>query len=186
VILRAPLLSPARGCEVRETASSDLELGLVTELDSVRDEWEALACAAGNPFLTPQWAETWLRLCGECCEPRVFAARRGDGGLAAIVPLVIVRGRYARKARFLGFGPANELGPLLAPADAALAPDLLRRAVTAIRREWDVFLAEKLPGQGWAQRVGGVTMARKAAPLVTGPWESWDAYLASRSRDFRQ
>src|SRR3954452_1176003 len=100
-------------------------------IDEAREEWAALALAASNPFLTPEWAETWLSLGGERCDARLFAALRDDGSIAAIVPLVLARGRYVRKARLLGFGPATEPGPVAAPADAELAYEALRAALDA-------------------------------------------------------
>jgi CelD/BcsL family acetyltransferase involved in cellulose biosynthesis len=162
-----------------------LDLEPLAGVPDVRAEWSALAAAAGNVFLTPEWSEAWLALGAEC-EPRLFAGRRADGSLAAIVPLVLTRGRFVRKLRLLGFGAANELGPVAAPADAEPAARALRGAADAIRAEWDVFLAENLAGRGWADRLGCVTVAAEGGPVVRGPWESWDAYLASRSRDFRQ
>jgi CelD/BcsL family acetyltransferase involved in cellulose biosynthesis len=165
---------------------SDYLLHPVATFGEIADEWRALAEAAGNPFMTPEWCETWLSRGLVAAEPRLFAARRGDGSLAALVPLVLTRGRYVRKARLLGYGASNELGPVSAPQDAELAARALRESLDSIRREWDVFLGEDLPGSGWAARLGGVAVSSRGGPVVRGPWESWDAYLASRSRDFRQ
>jgi CelD/BcsL family acetyltransferase involved in cellulose biosynthesis len=163
-----------------------LELERLGSVDQVRAEWSALAWASRNPFLTPEWCELWLAHIGVDCRLHLFAGRRDGEALAAIVPLVVTRSRYFRKARFLGFGPAQELGPLADPADREAAVELLRQALTATRREWDVFLGDHLPGGDWAPGVGGTLLARKASPAVRGPWESWDGYLASRSSNFRQ
>ena len=83
-------------------------------------EWAALAEAAQNPFATPEWCEAWLAHIGGDTEPHLFAARRDDRTLVAILPLVVTRGRYVRKARFLGFGPSNELGRSARPTTARL------------------------------------------------------------------
>lgn len=155
-------------------------------LDEVRAEWAALAEAAGNPFATPEWCELWLGHIGSGLEQLFFASRRKDGTPAAIVPLVVTRGRYVRKARFLGFGPSNELGPIASPADREAAAVVLREALAATRGEWDAFIGEHLPGSGWASRLGATLVGRKADPVVRGQWESWDDYLASRSSNFRQ
>jgi CelD/BcsL family acetyltransferase involved in cellulose biosynthesis len=163
-----------------------LELERLGAVDQVRAEWSALARASRNPFLTPEWCELWLAHVGADCRLHLFAGRRDGETLAAIVPLVVTRGRYIRKARFLGFGPAQELGPLADPADREAATELLRQALAATRREWDVFLGDHLPGEGWTARLGGTLVARKASPTVRGPWESWDGYLASRSSNLRQ
>jgi len=156
------------------------ELERVDSVAAVRAEWSALAAAAENPFQTPEWCEAWLEHIGRDVELRLFAAPAG------IVPLVLARGRYVRKARFLGFGPSNELGPIVPRSDRPLAATLLRGALAATRREWDVFLGEYLPGRGWAQSVRGRVVATPGSPVVRGSWESWDAYLATRSSSFRQ
>ncbi len=85
----------------------------------MRDDWAVLARRQGNPFASVEWCEAWLANVGDQyrLEPRLFAARRADGSLAALLPLVLVQGRYVRKLRLLGFGPANELGPVAAPDD---------------------------------------------------------------------
>jgi CelD/BcsL family acetyltransferase involved in cellulose biosynthesis len=169
-----------------DPVTNRLELEPLGGMDEVRAEWSALARASRNPFLTPEWCELWLAHIGADCRLHLFGGRRDGETLAAIVPLVVTRGRYIRKARFLGFGPAQELGPIADPADREAAAELLRQALAAIRREWDVFLGDHLPGGGWKTRVGGTLVARKGSPAVRGPWESWDGYLASRSSNFRQ
>jgi CelD/BcsL family acetyltransferase involved in cellulose biosynthesis len=164
--------------------------GLVLEplegVDEAREEWAALAGAAGNPFATPEWSEAWLAHIGVDFGLHLFAGRRADGTLVTIVPLVVARGRYVRKARFLGFGPSNELGPIAAPENREAASSLLRQALAVTRGEWDVFIGESLPGSGWDRRVGASLVGREADPVVRGPWASWDDYLVSRSSNFRQ
>jgi CelD/BcsL family acetyltransferase involved in cellulose biosynthesis len=155
-------------------------------VDEARVEWAALAEVAGNPFATPEWCEAWLRHIGGDLRLHLFAGRWADRTLAAIVPLVVARGRYVRKARFLGFGPSNELGPISAPENREAAASLLRQALAVTRQEWDVFIGEYLPGGGWDRRVGAILVARTSDPVVRGPWGSWDEYLASRSSNFRQ
>jgi CelD/BcsL family acetyltransferase involved in cellulose biosynthesis len=139
-------------------------------------DWAALAEAQGNVFATPEWVETWLEHIGPQvgAHPHVFAAHD------ALVPLVVTRGRYVSKARFLGFGPANELGPLGVRGSEAVC-----EALDSIRGEWDLFLGEHLPGAGWAGRLGADGVRRDENRTVSGSWPSWDAYLASLSSNFR-
>jgi CelD/BcsL family acetyltransferase involved in cellulose biosynthesis len=158
----------------------------LANLDEVRPQWGTLAAAASNPFWTPEWCELWLEHVPLEVRQLLFAAVRTDDSVAAIVPLVVVRGRYVRKARLLGFGAANALGPIAAVEDADLAVRALRGALEASRSAWDVFLGESLPGTGWAERLGSVRVGQLANPRVVGPWQSWDAYLATRGAKFRQ
>lgn len=163
---------------------TELRLEPLDAVDEARAEWAALAVAAERPFASPEWCELWLRHIGADVAVHLFAARRRDGTLAAVAPLVVTRGRHVRKARFLGFGPSNELGPLAPDPDSGAWA--LREALTATRAAWDVFLGEHLPGNGWAGRIGATLVERKPDPFVRGSWESWDDYLASRSSNFRQ
>lgn len=163
-----------------------IELRPLSSVDEVRAEWETLALAAGNPFATIEWSEAWLAGPGRKARLRLFAGLRGDGTLATIVPLVIVHGRYVRKARFLGFGVANELGPIAAPSDLELGAQALRLALAETRNDWDIFVGENLVSSEWASRLDGHEIARRGNLFVRGPWTSWDDYVATKSRSLRK
>jgi CelD/BcsL family acetyltransferase involved in cellulose biosynthesis len=162
-----------------------IELDRIGAVDDARVEWERLAAASGNPFATLEWTETWLEHAAGPYAPQLFLARDAAGRVAAIVPLVIARGRHVRKARFLGFRAANEVGPICAPEDAELGAEALRNALAATRRDWDVFVGEHLPGAGWGPKLGATVMGSKGSPIVRGPWTTWDEYLASRTHNLR-
>jgi CelD/BcsL family acetyltransferase involved in cellulose biosynthesis len=161
-----------------------LRLERLGSVGEARDDWARLAGRSGNPFATVEWSEAWLGHAAAGCRPSLFAALSADGTVA-IVPLVVSHGRYVRKARFLGFGAANELGPVCAPLDRELGLGALRLALEATRGEWDMFVGETLPGSGWAPALGASPVGREASPVVAGPWPSWEDYLATRSRNFR-
>lgn len=165
-------------------STDQLQIESVT-IGDVRPAWDALALSTSNPFLSAEWCEAWLEYAGVPCTPRIFAAHRSDGSIAAILPLVVVRGRYVRKLRFLGFGAANELGPICHPNDRAAAVAALRRVLESTRGERDVFLGENLAGVGWAEALGTTLVSRSGNPVIRGHWETWDAYLASRTQRFR-
>jgi CelD/BcsL family acetyltransferase involved in cellulose biosynthesis len=153
---------------------------------TVRADWDRLAAAAGNPFATPEWIEAWLRHAANGTSFSLWAFRGADGSVATLLPLVLTQGRYVRKLRFAGFGAANELGPIGDPGDRELGARALRFALDATRREWDVFLGDNLPGTGWESRCGAALVGREGSPVARGPWETWDAYLATRSSNLRQ
>ncbi|HEY7604979.1 MAG TPA: GNAT family N-acetyltransferase [Gaiellaceae bacterium] len=162
------------------------ELRRLDGVDELRSDWSGLAEAAGNPFATPEWTETWLRHAPEGTSASFWACRRPDGSAAAVLPLVLVPGRYVRKLRFAGFGAANELGPVCAPADGDDAAAALRRVLAVTRSGWDLFVGENLPGDGWAKRLGAQPVSSEPSPVVQLPPGGWDEYLASRSANFRQ
>jgi CelD/BcsL family acetyltransferase involved in cellulose biosynthesis len=170
----------------RVTFSADVELEPFEDAETADAEWAALARNSGNPFATPEWCRLWLKHAGVRARPRFFLARRPDGSAFAVLPLVVTHGRYVRKLRLAGFGAANELGPATAPGDREQAAGALRRVLDLTRDEWDLFLGESLPGDGWPARTGASLVGRLGSPVATGPWTSWDDYLATRSSNMRQ
>jgi len=166
---------------IMTVTEDQLTLETLGSIGEARAGWMSLAAASGNPFASVEWCEAWLEHAAAAARPRLFAALR-HGEPVAIVPLVILHGRYVRKSRFLGYGAANELGPIGA-SDSG--PEALRLALDATRREWDVFHGETLPGSGWPERLGATLVGHEGSPVVTGPWSSWDDYLATRSHNFR-
>ena len=165
-------------------AADQLTLEPLGAIDEARTEWSALAEASENPFATVEWSEAWLEHAATGARPRLFAAVEA-GEAVAIVPLVVIHGRYVRKSRLLGYGAANELGPVCAPENQVRGAEALRLALEATRADWDVFHGETLPGTGWPERLGATLVGREGSPVVTGPWPAWDDYLATRSHNFR-
>jgi CelD/BcsL family acetyltransferase involved in cellulose biosynthesis len=152
-------------------------------LDAARPTWEALSVAGANPFATWAWADAWWRQWGRSRGLALYGVHRTDGSLAAIVPLCRAGRGPLRALRWLGHGPGDQLGPVCAPADRSLAA---RALPAALQRERGVLLAERLPVEdGWPQLLNGVLLRREPNPVLplTG---DWDAYLASRSANFRQ
>jgi CelD/BcsL family acetyltransferase involved in cellulose biosynthesis len=162
-----------------------MKLERFARVEEMRSEWDVLAAAAGNPFATSAWAETWLAHSDEDVRTFFFRVAPAAGAGAVILPLVVAGGRRVRRLRFLGFGAGSELGPISAPADRAHAAAALAEAFRVTRGEWDVFLGDHLPGVGWGDLLGGRS-SRREAPTAQGPWPSWEVYLASRSANLRQ
>jgi CelD/BcsL family acetyltransferase involved in cellulose biosynthesis len=155
----------------------------IESLDAVRDEWFALAEAGGNVFSTWEWASTWWRPRGHDRLLLLHACRGAGGRLAAILPLYLASARSVRVARFIGHGPADELGPVCAPADRRAATRALGEA--AVRTRLGVLFAELLPGPyPWRAELGGKVVRREASPTLS--LDGWEQYLAGRSANFRQ
>jgi CelD/BcsL family acetyltransferase involved in cellulose biosynthesis len=161
-----------------------IRLERVGSLDAIDAEWSALARACGNVFSTPEWASSWWRHHGARFAPLVFACRADDATLAAVVPLYVWTRSRVRIARFIGTGPADQLGPVSAPCHRAFAAEALR--TISDFPEIDVLLAELLPGdETWRTAFGAAPIRIESSPTIslTGGWES---YLAARSPNFRQ
>jgi CelD/BcsL family acetyltransferase involved in cellulose biosynthesis len=163
--------------------SEPLIVETIGSLDAVRDEWSALAQASGNVFSSWEWATTWWRQRGHGRRLLLQACRGERGRLAAILPLYLASRRPVRVARFLGHGPADELGPVCAPADRHAAAHALSEA--AVRARLDVLFAELLPGRyPWSAELGGKVVRREASPTLS--LDGWEPFLAGRSANFRQ
>jgi CelD/BcsL family acetyltransferase involved in cellulose biosynthesis len=170
------------------SASTDdaLTIERAGDLAAVRPEWTRLAERAGNVFGTWEWAEAWCRHFGCGLELAIGVARRGGAGPVAIVPLCVSRQRPVKLLRFVGAGPSDELGPLCAPADRAVAAAALRRHVTEMLGGSGIFVGERLWGEDpLAPQLGAITMHHVASPVLRSAGRSFDEFLASRSRNFR-
>jgi CelD/BcsL family acetyltransferase involved in cellulose biosynthesis len=159
-------------------------IDVASSLDTFHDAWTARAPEARNVFSTWEWASTWWRHVRPARSPLVLACRSGDGGITAVLPLYLWSERPLRVGRFIGHGPADQLGPVCAPAERAVAAGALRKAAELLGL--DLVLAELLHGgEGWRQLLGDRPLRTEASPTLTLE-AGWDGYLAARSANFRQ
>jgi predicted N-acyltransferase len=169
-----------------ETDTAELEPERLSSLEEAGPDWDRLAQASENIFATTTWIDCWSRHTADIPKrPYYWTCRRADGSVAAILPLVLTAGRYGRKLRFAGFGAGWRLGPICAREDLEPACAALRRVLSETGREWDIFVAEDLPGEGWAARLQGRHLYRLPCPVVRFEWKDWDEYLDSRPRRTR-
>ena len=157
------------------------------DLDTVREEWSALAAGDDNIFATWEWASIWWRHLGEGRPLLGAVCRRADGTPVTILPLYLASRRPLRVMRYIGHGPADRLGPIGDPRDRLDMAWALRRALAANSSRWDVFVAEQLPrDQGWSALLGGRIVEREPSPVLGTSGMSWADLLASRSSNFRE
>jgi CelD/BcsL family acetyltransferase involved in cellulose biosynthesis len=164
---------------------ADLPVPLLERIDdpeSLRDEWSELAARSGNLFATPEWQLLWWEHFGCGRELLLTAGRDAGGRLETLLPFYAWRDRPLRIVRVLGHGPGDELGPI--GERAVTAPAFARWAES---ESFDVLIAQQLPGSGWCEAVPGARlMSQGGSPVLTFDGLSWDALLASRSRNFRE
>jgi CelD/BcsL family acetyltransferase involved in cellulose biosynthesis len=166
--------------------SLSLDLDSLGDLDSARETWEPLAERSGNIFSTWEWASAWWEVFGRDRPLLLGALRNGSGEPVAIVPLYLSSRRPVRTVRFLGHGPADQLGPVCDAARMDEVMQALRRNLAAQSFPWSVFLAERLPGDhDWDGLLGARTLERESSPVMRTGGMNWEEYLASRSRNFR-
>ena len=157
---------------------------IVSSLEAVRGNWAELAQESRNIFSTWEWASTWWRHYGEGLTPLVVVRRGPAGDVAALLPLYVWSRRPLRVARFIGHGPADQLGPVCAPAEHESVAAALRQA--AMQARLDLVLAELLPGaEGWRDVLREKPLFAEASPILRLD-RGWDGYLEGRSPNFRQ
>ena len=166
-----------------------LELAVAGGIAELREDWVRLAAASGNIFATYEWADVWWRHFGDERTARPVVCRDAAGAVVAIFPLYEAFRRPVRVLRFIGGGAGDELGPICAPGESGVAA-ALRRVPAELRAQ--VLLAERLPGgrapaggASWAAALGGTLLRRESSPVVDLGGLDWDAYLATRSSNFR-
>jgi CelD/BcsL family acetyltransferase involved in cellulose biosynthesis/dTDP-4-amino-4,6-dideoxygalactose transaminase len=174
-------VSGAPPARVAEPTFSDVD-----GFDSHAEEWSALARASENVFATPEWLCAWWRHLGTG-ELSLQQLRAPSGRLAAILPLVRERRGSVRLLRFCSADVGDELGPICAPDDEPLVARAWRRFLDASAGDWDVALAERLPGRPAWPTLGRLrVLRREASPELGLAGLDWDGFLASRSSNFRQ
>jgi CelD/BcsL family acetyltransferase involved in cellulose biosynthesis len=167
---------------------TELTLEPLDGLSAAREDWDALAERAGNVFATWEWADAWWRAYGRDDEHlMVTCCRDASGAPVAILPLYASRRGPVRMLRFIGHGPADQLGPVCAPEDRQATSAALLRLLRERRRDWNVMLAERLPpAEGWAGMLGATPVDHESSPTLQVGGRSFDEYLASRSKNFRE
>ena len=139
-----------------------------------------MAERSGNVFATWEWADAWWHHFGDGLRQSIALGRDEDGRPLAVLPLCVRGPRPLRLGRFIGYGPADELGPVCAQEDLQAGVQALARSAGEL--EWDVLLAERLaPGHGAVGRA----LRCESSPVIAAPPGGWEEYLAGRSRNLR-
>jgi len=155
------------------------------DMDTVRDEWVALAAANTNIFATWEWNETWWRHFGRG-DLDVLGLRPALGQLRGIIPLYRRNLFPLRVARLLGHGPADQAPLVYAATDVAAPLDLLWAARTGASRA-DIVLVEQLGETAALSRLAGATvLSRQPAPFVMYGYPGWDDFLGSLGKRTRE
>ena len=157
-----------------------------TSLEPLRGAWDELAERSRNIFATWEWTQTWWSHFGRDRPLHVAACRHTDDGLAALLPLHIATTSPIRLVRFVGYGPADQLGPICDRDDRAGTAGAFRAALEDAPFRWDAFFGEQLAAEeGWSTLLGAKVLHRAESPVLRFDG-SWDEFLASRSSNFRQ
>ncbi|ADB53719.1 GNAT family N-acetyltransferase [Conexibacter woesei] len=161
-------------------------------------EWDALADAAGRPACLPAWQLAWWR---ELAPPgsllRVVAVR-ADGQLVGLVPFFLEQRLGRSSHRLLGAAVTHRTEPLVHPGVAAAdvaalavaelercdpAADVVRLEGIAADGPWPAAFDAAWPALGAPWRL---VEQQQLAPSVDLSFDDLDAWLASKSSNFRQ
>lgn len=169
-----------------QATAAHLVVSRLDSLDVSRRTWVHLADRQDNIFSTWEWAATWWRHYGGKHELFLHEVTDGDGRPIAILPLYAASTSVGRVLRFIGHGPADQLGPVCAPEDRPMVANVLRGLVER-RESPGVLLAERLRGdEGHVDALGGGLIRQESFPLIALNGSSWEEWLATKSANFRQ
>jgi CelD/BcsL family acetyltransferase involved in cellulose biosynthesis len=184
---------PSRGQPDAPAASLIDDL---SELDSVRVSWDALAVSVRSPFGAPAWARAWWRhLAPDGARLAVVAVHAGDE-LVGLAPLYSSRRFGVTELRLLSGGFASRLGILAIPgrepevaaaiagalADAELRPDIFRWEAVDSASPWPGWLSDNCP-DGRVHHIQEVS--ERSAPILRVGQGSYEEWFAAKSRNFR-
>jgi CelD/BcsL family acetyltransferase involved in cellulose biosynthesis len=168
----------------------------LAQLGPLESEWRRLAVRRGNGFLTPEWFGAWVRQYGDAWAPLVPLLRDSDGTLRGLLPLALPRSGHPRVCRIAGANLGDSFHPVCEPGAEAEVAAAAGEALADAPKPWSVISLDHVQvDEPWVEALGQATgrrlstRSRIAAPLPRidiASHESWDAYLATRSSNFRQ
>ncbi len=172
---------------VRHRESRELALERLGSFDEAASEWTALAERQGNLFGTWEWASAWWATFGGDREPLLSVARDVEGAIVAVFPLYLSRYGPVTLARFVGHGPADQLGPVCAPGDGAVVARALRALVARELGVRGFLLAHRLwSDEEWPRLLGARPLRRERSSMLTLAGRTWEEWLATISPKFRR
>jgi CelD/BcsL family acetyltransferase involved in cellulose biosynthesis len=167
-----------------DPSAAEITVEPIESLEDVQAEWTRLADLSGHPFASWEWNSCWWRRFGGGRQLHSFICRDAEGEAVAILPLYVASTRPFKVARFLGYADLHS--PVCAPEHRGVAAQALLGLIED-RKGCRIVAAEKLPGdQGWGELLGGRLIATHPDPVLNFEGRSWDEFLASKSRNFRQ
>jgi CelD/BcsL family acetyltransferase involved in cellulose biosynthesis len=179
-----PPAEPPAGGQGR---AGDLALEPIDSIESAPHAWAELAERSGNIFSTREWASIWWRHFGHGRRLHVTACRDSDGDLIGILPLYGSSVGPLRTLRFLGQGPADELGPVCDRSEVERVAGVLSAGLRDRQWPWHILIADRLSGAcDWGRLLGARTLEREQSPLLRIAGSSWEGFLAARSSNFRE
>lgn len=170
-------------------------------LEDLAPAWTALveASAAPSIFLSWTWVRGWLDEYGSRYDPLILTARRDDGEVCGIAPLVVSRDRSRlRRVTVIGQEPTyGEYLDVISPKgdEAAVAAALVDHLCGELSGQWDVLVIQRMLAESTLlphlraafSEHGAASRVETTAPSRTTRLPTdFDDLLASRSANFRR
>jgi CelD/BcsL family acetyltransferase involved in cellulose biosynthesis len=155
------------------------------DLESLRDEWQALAAASGCPALDHDWFDACARSFYAESDLRIVTVRDG-GRLTGVAPLGIEAAAAGRRIGLLGVSKLYEPSGWLTASDGALE-ELSDRVL----RLSHPLVLQRIPAESpvcallpAVARGRALMTVRESAPSlgvdIRGPWDEYYAGLSTR------
>jgi CelD/BcsL family acetyltransferase involved in cellulose biosynthesis len=191
---------PAFGVEDSSNPRT-IEVSEITDLallEQMRDDWSELVAACGNPspYITPEFLIPWMRSLDQGWECRVLVARQGKRtvGLAPLFDRLIRR--FAISCVIRSF-PLRGTTPPFDIIVGEPADDIVRAILQYLCRSggWDILWLHGISHSSATLPYIGVIASEfnlschieiSEHSLMVPIRGSWDAFLASHSKKFRQ
>ena len=155
-------------------------------LEAAREAWVGHAHEQDNIFATWEWAQAWWSVYGEGRELFVHEVHDRQGKSIGILPLYVAKTRFGWLARFIGHGPADQLGPVCRAHDREAVAAALRELIAAPGSP-TILLAERMRAdERWEDLLHGRHIRHESFPLIDLDGLDWDRWLATKSANFRQ
>lgn len=168
------------------------------QLEPLKERWRALADAAGNPFMGPDWTLAWWRHAAPAGARLDVGVVTEGSRLVGLAPCYVSgRGPLRRRLRMLGAGSGQALEPLAVPgrerdvAKALATAGLLATAPGArLELEW-VPVGSPWPpalAEGWRALAPSLLLEHPATsnPVIDLTGGDFDEWLAARRRKYRK
>lgn len=168
-------------------------IGDLDQLRSYEEEWRRLAERRGNAFVTPEWFWAWLEHYGDTAAPAVIVTHDEDGQLLGLMPLAVAHSGRPRALRFAGGTLADLLHPVCLPEHDETVALATADALAAADMKWSLAVLDNVDvdARWWtalgahAPFIGQTTLRDTALPAIELGDGGWDAYLAGKTRNFR-
>jgi CelD/BcsL family acetyltransferase involved in cellulose biosynthesis len=168
----------------------------VARLSPIEAEWRTLAEQRSNGFITPEWFRSWWEHGGsESSSPLISVARRGDGSVAGVMPLVLDETSRPRAVRFAGATIGDRFHPAAGKSEEVAVAAATMKALEVGGLDRRMILLECADTRSrWWRLMKSASSIRRAiveqqqtmVPYIDVRGLDWETYLAGRSTNFRK